>query len=302
MDNLCHTLVGAAMGEAGLKQRTRFGNPVLMMAANLPDVDALAFVFDTPAVAIRRGWTHGVLAQALLPIVLTVMVLAVERWRRRAGPGPPARAGAILLLSYAGVLSHVALDYLNNYGVRLLMPFSPEWFYGDAVFIIDPWLWLALGGGVLLARRRARARPALIALAAATLYVGLMLASASAARTSAIAQWTAARGRAPEAIMVGPVFANPLRKTVIVDEGDRYATGAFTWPDGRLRLNGRTVPTLEDQPPVRRARTDPTIAAVLVWARFPYYEVSRGGPRTRVSLRDMRFGERVGAVTVTVPE
>ena len=24
------------------------------------------------------------------------------------------------------------------------MPFDHRWFYGDAMFIIDPWLWLAL--------------------------------------------------------------------------------------------------------------------------------------------------------------
>ena len=52
------------------------------------------------------------------------------------------------------MLSHVALDLLNNYGVRLLMPFSNRWFYGDAVFIIDPWLWLTLGAGIWLTRRR----------------------------------------------------------------------------------------------------------------------------------------------------
>src|SRR5215510_3396949 len=59
MDNLCHTLVGAALGEAGLKRRTRFGNATLMIASNLPDVDVLVFASNTPPVAFRRGWTHG---------------------------------------------------------------------------------------------------------------------------------------------------------------------------------------------------------------------------------------------------
>jgi inner membrane protein len=31
------------------------------------------------------------------------------------------------------------------------MPFSDRWFYGDALFIVDPWLWLILGGAVMLA-------------------------------------------------------------------------------------------------------------------------------------------------------
>ena len=37
------------------------------------------------------------------------------------------------------------LDWLNTYGVRLLMPFDGRWFYGDALFIVDPWVWLLLG-------------------------------------------------------------------------------------------------------------------------------------------------------------
>ena len=64
MDNVCHTLVGAAMAEAGLKKYTPYAAPVLMIAANIPDVDVLVFATDTPAIEFRRGWTHGVAGQA----------------------------------------------------------------------------------------------------------------------------------------------------------------------------------------------------------------------------------------------
>ena len=92
------------------------------------------------------------------------------------------RTRSLLLLSYVGVLSHVALDLLNTYGVRLLMPFDRRWFYGDALFIIDPWLWLALGAGVWLARRHGASRPARRALVAAALYIAAMCVSARLAR------------------------------------------------------------------------------------------------------------------------
>src|SRR5882672_2055966 len=124
MDNVCHTLVGAALGEAGLKHRTRFGLATLMVASNLPDVDVLVFATSTPSVAFRRGWTHGVLADALLPALLTAAVVLVASRSRAGPPGephePPVRPGQLLLLSYIGVLIHVAMDLLNNYGVRLL--------------------------------------------------------------------------------------------------------------------------------------------------------------------------------------
>src|SRR5258705_12699146 len=92
MDNLCHTLVGAAFGEAGLKRRTRFGHVTLMIASNLPDIDVLAFATGTPSVALRRGWTHGILAQLCLPILLTALVLAVTRRRPDAAQLMPGVA------------------------------------------------------------------------------------------------------------------------------------------------------------------------------------------------------------------
>ena len=158
MDNICHTLVGAALAEAGLKRQSAYARATLMIAANIPDLDVLVFATGTPSVSFRRGWTHGVVGQALLPIAVTLAVLAWARWRRPSGPrlvdgSPPVRAGALLVLAYLGLYSHVLLDFLNNYGVRLLAPVEWRWFYGDAVFIIDPWLWLTLAAGVWLSWR-----------------------------------------------------------------------------------------------------------------------------------------------------
>ena len=91
MDNVCHTLVGAAFGEAGLNRRTRFGRAALMLSANLPDVDVLVFATDTPSVAFRRGWTHGIGAQLLLPLILTAVLLLLGRVARaRPAEGDPS--------------------------------------------------------------------------------------------------------------------------------------------------------------------------------------------------------------------
>ena len=86
MDNICHTLVGAALGEAGLKHRTRFGNVTLMIASNLPDIDVLVFASGSSPVAFRRGWTHGVIAQLLLPVALTGVMMLVARVKKRQSP------------------------------------------------------------------------------------------------------------------------------------------------------------------------------------------------------------------------
>ncbi len=160
MDPLAHTLFGATMAEAGLKRKTALATATLIIGANIPDVDALAmFVSNDYALFVRRGWTHGILALLIWPFLLTGMMLGIDRLiekrMQRKGKmreGPPMRPMVLLGIAFLGVLSHPLLDWLNTYGVRLLMPFDDTWFYGDTLFIIDPWFWLLAGAGVVLAR------------------------------------------------------------------------------------------------------------------------------------------------------
>ena len=181
MDNLCHTLVGAALGEAGLARRKPLATATLLIGANLPDVDGFTYAFlDGPtSLAFRRGWTHGVLAMVILPVLLAAAMVGFDQMVRRRRPEKsrgqalractrrssrlPARFRALLLPAFASVLSHPLLDFLNTYGVRFLSPFSERWFYGDTLFIVDPWVWIALALGITLsrvARRRSPARAA----------------------------------------------------------------------------------------------------------------------------------------------
>ena len=305
MDNVCHTLVGAAFGEAGLNRRTRFGRAALMLSANLPDVDVLVFATDTPSVAFRRGWTHGIGAQLLLPLILTAVLLLLGRVARaRPAEGdPPIHGGWLLLLSYVGVCSHVFLDYLNTYGVRLATPFSWHWFYGDAVFILDPWLWLVLGAGLWLARRQRMPLPARAALVCAACYVVAMLVSARVARGVVENIWKDTRGTVPRAMMVGPVPLRPFTREVIVDAGDHYEQGTFAWWPASVTFDPMQVPKNSERPEVAVARQAPTVRAFLVWSRFPFWTLRPGPDGTRVTVSDMRFvgGGRVFAASTVVP-
>ena len=51
-------------------------------------------------------------------------------------------SAALLVVALVGTLSHLMLDYTNSYGVHPFWPFDGTWYYGDAVFIVEPWLWL----------------------------------------------------------------------------------------------------------------------------------------------------------------
>jgi inner membrane protein len=240
-------------------------------------------------------------AQALLPVALTAFCIWLDRRRQRTRSTadhsegtPPLRAGWVMALSVLGIYSHVFLDYLNNYGVRLLAPFDWRWFYGDTVFIIDPWLWTSLGLGVWLARRTGRPRPARLGLAVAVAYVAVMMAMAQHARTFVAQAWLAQTGTSPRAFMVGPVPVLPWRREVIIDTGAGYRTGWFTaWP-AHLELAPELVPKGDELSDVTAARTTPAVAPFLVWARFPFWQSEPAPGGTDVTVRDMRFRARLG--------
>ena len=311
MDNLCHTLVGAALGEAGLKRRTPLGMATLLVGANLPDVDAYAYAFsDSPtALAFRRGWTHGIVAMAVLPVVLAGAMTAFDRTirGRRRQERPPVRFGALLLLAFLSVLSHPLLDFLNTYGVRFLYPFSNRWFYGDALFILDPWVWIVLALGIGFSRALARPglphaeRPARASLAAVGAYIAAMLLSSAAGRVF-VERAAKDEGLAPARVMVSPVPIDPFRRLVVVEDPGGYRFGTLYW----LRRPGVSFSTAfaaknEEDPAAVAASRTPEGKKFLVWARFPYYEIRREKDRALVSIHDARYPTSWASVTVAVP-
>ena len=184
MDNLTHSLVGAVLGQAGLKRKTGLAMPALIIGANIPDVDATCFLWleGMEHVGFRRGITHGPPAMLLLPLVLAGALWWFDRWQTKRGKRPegrlPVRFGWLYALSLLGCLTHPAMDWLNVYGVRFLEPFSSAWSYGDTLFIIDVWLWAILIGSVWWSWRREKrganwTRPARIGIVVALVYIGL---------------------------------------------------------------------------------------------------------------------------------
>ena len=154
MDPLAHTLLGAALARTRLGRDRPLALPTLVLAANIADIDVVAYFWSSDtALAFRRGPTHGPIGLVLLPLIATWVVWMLGRhWRERAGPNARARFGPLLGLGYLGAITHPALDWLNPYGVRFLYPFDKRWFYGDTLFIVDPWVWLVLGAGVVLSQ------------------------------------------------------------------------------------------------------------------------------------------------------
>src|SRR5579883_1304930 len=71
------------------------------------------------------------------------------RGRKTNIPDLPPRWGMLFGFAYIAGLSHILLDYTNNYGVRPFWPFWEKWYSWDIVFIAEPLLWLALTAGLV---------------------------------------------------------------------------------------------------------------------------------------------------------
>lgn len=309
MDNLTHSLAAWALGEAGLKRRTGLAVATLVIAANLPDVDAIGLAFGEN-LAFRRGITHGPLAWAIIVPGLAIAMRAFDRRQARRGTRPesrpPVRFGWLLALSAIGVLSHPALDFLNVYGIRFLMPFTERWFYGDTLFIIDVWVWIALGLGLFLSRRRKREATARVALVTVALYIGLMgYGSHIAEQRAAVAVREAGYGT-PRQVVASPPPVNPFRRDIIYDVGGRYGYGDANLLPPSLSIEAPFETNMDDPAVAAAASASKQAADFLYWSRLPFAEVTRANGVVHVALGDARFVDRPGTgmfrIAVDVPE
>src|SRR5438067_1202978 len=152
MDNLTHSLVGLADAKAGLERWSPAAITLCVLAANAPDIDVLSvFGGRWASLHYHRGITHSIVGTLtlaiLLPIIFYLVGSLISRIRRKENQ---LKFRWLLLASLLVTATHPLMDWTNNYGVRPLLPWNGRWFYGDLVFIIDPYIWLVLGGAAFL--------------------------------------------------------------------------------------------------------------------------------------------------------
>nr|WP_298896645.1 metal-dependent hydrolase [uncultured Altererythrobacter sp.] len=345
MDNLTHSLVGALLGQAGLKTKTGLAMPALIIGANLPDVDAACFFWleGQEHLGFRRGITHGPPALVLLPLILAGLLWGYDRWQAKRGKRPegrlPVHFGWLYALSFIGCLTHPALDWLNVYGIRLLEPFSSQWFYGDTLFIIDVWLWALMGFATWFSLRREGKgenwiKPARVAIAVSLAYIGL---------NGAITVHAEEQGNklVQHAYEIEPtmVVASPppikfwereilFRRDATAEEGGGalYGKGMFDVFSGpvfftRVGRMGESKNITLQSPKgsygwqvlstnfgdVERAarlvaKDDPEVAAFLFWSRMPVFV--EGNCYRAPIIYDQRFSDprAIGRFTVALPD
>ncbi|WBY15911.1 metal-dependent hydrolase [Erythrobacteraceae bacterium WH01K] len=292
MDNLTHSLVGALIGQAGLKRKTGLAMPALIIGANLPDIDAACFFWleGQEHLGFRRGITHGPPALVLLPLVLAGLLWGFDRWQAKRGKRPEGRLPVsfkwLYLLSFIGCLTHPALDWLNVYGIRLLEPFSSRWFYGDTLFIIDVWLWALMGVATWWSLRREKRgcewrRPAHIALTAAGLYIlanGLITRDAERSVVKP--------PLSEEMVIASPPPVAFWKRDVIAGSFGLWRQSGYSLHGGMTRPAVIGAPCLNFPGEPEDDRLYREYRAFLFWSRSPFAERAPDGS---ILIRDARF-------------
>jgi len=300
MDNLTHTAVALFLSRVGPGRWSPRATAVMVVAANIPDVDAISAAGGAlNYLRFHRHLTHSLAAAPL-------MALAAVAFVRLVGRKPLNWRGAFFAALLA-VASHLALDYTNVYGVRLLLPFSADWLRLDTTSVIDIWIWavclLALAAPFLgrlvgseissgTGRSRHHGRGwAWFAIAIIFLY--------NATRFTLHSRAIAALGSqlyqeaVPMRVAALPDPVNPMKWRGLIETGDACIVEDFHLASGPGSGRALFFHKPEAEPAIDAARRTPVFQRFLEFSQWPLWRVTPEPSRENarlVEVFDLRFG------------
>lgn len=305
MEPVTHFLTGACLGRAGFNRKTAYATLAAVLAAEAADLDIL-WGLRGPVDELKhhRGITHTFWAVPVIAGVVVGAVALLHLWRekRRHRRDAPASSGDALLqdskapsapptalhwgwlylTACVAALSHILLDWTNNYGVRPFFPLNPHWYAGSFMFIVEPilygifflaftipWL-LGLADREIGARRtQFRGQSWAIFALVAMLILGCVRWAEHAQALAMLANTNVALEPANRAA-AEPYPVNPFRWHAILETPDFYETAEInTWTDYIDSDSQRDVlykPV--DTPAVEAAKRTPLGQVYLDWGTW----------------------------------
>jgi len=329
VEPVTHVLTGMCLGRSGPNRTTAYAVATMAIAAEMPDIDTV-WSLRGPLEGFQhhRGITHTFVGIPFEAALLVGAVWVWHRWRSRRGvqpaAGPPARWGLLYGWAVVGLLSHLLLDYTNNYGLRPFFPFDPHWYAASIVFIFDPLIFVLLAGalvapalfglvGAEVGARRQRFRGRGWAVAGLLGVVAcwgfrfveharaVQLAQAQSitapVETSAYVGVTDVAPADPTPVylsaqraLASPDPLSPFRWSTVTDFGPVYQLGEADTRLGTLRASEVLTPKPAWDGAERRAAGSPLGRAYLDWSSMPFIaETAMPGGGSVVTFRDPRF-------------
>jgi inner membrane protein len=315
MDNFTHSLAGWALGQTGLKNKSRKGLAALILGANMPDIDVFFGWVPWVPLATHRGFTHGLLGGVvLMPPMLAALLWMLDRGQVKRGEtfksGLPMHVPWLIALCYLGAITHPLLDLQTTYAIQLLSPFSDFWYHAETLFIIDVWVWTALAFVVWLSRGRQKRggdwrKPAIAGLVAVCAYIGLNGIISLQARHLLL---SGLQGPAPDVLVANEQPVLFWKRELVWRQERRVGRALYdplaSW--GRLGTVTPLVPDNMSDPLARKAKwANRQVIRFMQWSIMPIARVERGRCSATVSFGDARYTPMPGtgpmAQTVILP-
>jgi len=321
MEPVTHILTGACLSRTGLNRRAAYTTLAMAVAAELPDIDTLCS-FRGPVAGFEhhRGITHTFLGIPFEAAIVVAAIYGLHRWRTRKTPiktAAPVRWGWLYGFTLLALLSHLFLDFTNNYGIRPFFPFNPHWYAASIVFIFDPLIFAVLLAALVMpaifrlvssevgARRQpfaARSWAVAAFLAIIALWtlretqhnraIQLAMAQSIAAPqiSSPIIQPISPDSVAPpdqtpvylqaQRVLASPDPLSPFRWYTVTDFGPLYQLAQADTRMSTLSPNQITQPKLNPSPALLAAETSPLGRAYLDWSSMPFITITQASDAT----------------------
>jgi inner membrane protein len=317
LEPVTHFLTGACLARAGFNRKTALATLTMTLAAESCDIDMVAyFKCATFGFAHHRGITHAFVGIPFVAAAVILLVWIIEQVRRRfenqekrharlrkRGLPIEPRWALLYVLALVACLSHLLLDYTNNYGVRPFEPFSYRWYAWDIVFIYEPLLYVALIGGLVLPAlfalineeigsrsRRPRGQVgAILALLGVLAVWGVRAVEHNKAVSALDARLY--RDAEPLRVSASPYPLNPFRWYGVAETADFYAradvVNGEVDPQGEMSFRYKPEETAAS----RAARQTYLGRVFLDWARYPLLETETLAEPRRYIVRfiDVRY-------------
>ena len=315
MEPITHLMTGAVLARTGFNRKAAYATLAMTLAAEAPDLDTL-WSIDGPIAGFQhhRGWTHTFLGIPFEAAILVGAIWLFHRWRSRRNKSAPTNSEStsapiswplLYCFSLIALLSHLLLDWTNNYGLRPFFPFNPRWYAGSFVFIFEPVIFLLLLIALIapalfglinseVGARRTPYRGRGWAIAALTAIVALWTWRATEhEKALQLAQANDYNGAQVLRVSASPYPINPFRWHAVVETPQ-------TWQLATVDTYNETLATNEQadifyKPPTTLATLVAKQTwlgeAYLDWSSYPLVTDTGADPDgiTTVTFRDLRF-------------
>ncbi len=299
MDTVTHVLFGAVCAGAVIprpsttRKDLRLQLVVAATAAAFPDIDYLSFWLN-PLVFLadwHRTATHSFLLMpvwaGLVGLAFMLFGAARKRWR------------IVYSLCALGITSHILLDLLTVFGIRIFYPFSDSLYSFGTTFVVDLITTAILAVALYLYLRRPRRSIALSGVALILLYWGTQWSLKAEAQAIAADQVAVATH-----VHALPQPFSPFYWKLIRGSGNDYEVaylsllakkeGLFTFYRGVAALHWRQYTLLgnndRQQPIILEAWEHPLFSKFRAFAQFPVlYRVDQEESKTCVWFTDIRY-------------